>query len=925
MHRLHKNYGIMGILVFGIFLSIATFKIIQSKNSKTLTAKTFLQWGEEACRKNQHQEALELYSLGVKHFPDHPLLWQKIAAMQKKQNEGEYYYALKKASALTPCDPALHAELAAFYFQKESYSDAGREMALALKEEPHNRDYLIKAAQLANIQGSYNQAVEYYKKIKQLDPADQKVEYLIQKITQNPEHYARHHLLKQTEPDVQQLNDYALLYGETAEYKNVQIENQLQKAAKEKKSAQAYFQLASHQYAQDKLERAFQSIEKALSLNAKNSNYWKLCAFIAAELGKNEAEIAAYRKIIALDPKNRQAIHALTYLAPGAFELSSIPPNLKALDFVALAEAAQKSENFSEATTLYQLGLKFFPENEALWKGVARTYKSQKESNRALASYREALKKSPNDDRLLAEVSELLLTMKNYAEALALMEKAVEIKSHNVDYLRQLAHLANLNEDYPLSQYTYTQILKMEPRDKEALFALPKVRAWAKENCGKGKEPKIVQAIHKSLEEEDFAAAKQDIHLYESLYGKTLESTHFIALLSFKEMVKKEPHNADHWYRLARLYENHNDKMALVAAQKAVAIKPSDKNYTRLAEELEQRYSPQAPEVVEEVVIPCSPATHECTNECLSAPVFMSSSALWGSYYHESTSLTQTVEAIAFDCTTFCGSRLSAGVDLFQTRAKDKFIAVMGLGNYAGIDGQTTGSAETFWAGITNFWPAAESQVCLGAEHEQIQGLDRWTPFYALSVQSITGPLAAEFYSSYGYYLVSPRTLSLKLRQWYNALFLDYAFCNTHLIASVEVMANSDSNKQVDVIFAPQKSIFCLANWEAAVGFKGNWFFSRHEFQNGYYSPHVYQAYGGEVILDYFASPDITFTVEAFLGTQRDSFSSFWGPLVEIEFIETIDFCCDWHLDLFGDYSYLRQSRGSFNCFLIGAELVYQY
>jgi len=172
----------------------------------------------------------------------------------------------------------------------------------------------------------------------------------------------------------------------------------------------------------------------ALKISPETADDVLLTGELAEASGDPAAAEAAYRRILAVDPQNHDATAALTHLLlhqqkPDQAEtlltaaLAKDPdnPTLNAQ----LASLYDKQGKPSEALPIAEKLHSAHPDDPALTRLLARLYSRNQQYDQAAPLYSALVASSPQDPTLLDDDADVLIHLKQFAEAEALLKRAV--------------------------------------------------------------------------------------------------------------------------------------------------------------------------------------------------------------------------------------------------------------------------------------------------------------------------------------------------------------------------------------------------------------------------------------------------------------------------------------------------------------------
>jgi predicted Zn-dependent protease len=173
---------------------------------------------------------------------------------------------------------------------------------------------------------------------------------------------------------------------------------------------------------------------QALKLSPETPDDILLSGELAEASGDSTAAEAAYRRLLAADPQNHDATAALTHLLlhqqkPDQAEtlltaaLAKDPdnPTLNAQ----LVSLYDKQGKTAQALPIAQKLHAAHPDDTALTRLLARLYSRNQQYDEATPLYAALVAGSPQDPILLDDSADTLIHLKNYAEAEALLKRAI--------------------------------------------------------------------------------------------------------------------------------------------------------------------------------------------------------------------------------------------------------------------------------------------------------------------------------------------------------------------------------------------------------------------------------------------------------------------------------------------------------------------
>lgn len=936
------------IFTTAIFASLFLLRVYYQKTHEewlsyfgfeVMKPETFIDLGKAAEAGSRYNDALEFYQLGIKYFPENTELWMRLADVQMKLGDEEKAIeSLKRLIELVPLSADLQFRIAILYFSISKFPEAYLHMQKAYSLNPENDDYLYKLAQLANLNKQYGIAYELFKKLSQIHPSKREFEFALAKTRawakETPPKDHTQILLEEATSSFEKNNEkrgedfldqYAFLFGMTQSYQRFLAERvYLNMARKKPSNSETFYRLAQFYYRYNQPWKGLDAIHRALALQQQNMDYLSLYVLIAHQLGLVQEEKKAYQAILSIKPYNEEALNKLIL-------------------FYIDEKTGLTAKQVESEPLLFKIAKQDYEGDVIGALETLEAYGKQEAQNplyQAMLSYL-AGKMDGCMLQYVCDINKLNQWVKNFTlisslqfgESLALQNKAQLVARKLIclepccpKWLDLYATALRIHEDPPFvdlvaAQRTYCRILQIDPCNQTAFRNLAKVTALL------GETDKAAclynQYIHTYPPSKEvlieFAGLLEDqgniglalryLNLYEACYGKDrylqARRAHILnsgelstpAVCLAQEILEDEPCNYDGWL-----------------------------NYTNATAILNYPYHSLYGLDQLEVLQPGNPATGGARWTVW--PPLLHYGTLSGRFYRESTTLTEYFERLDGSYALCPDFRIEAGTEWFQTHVRTEFNPVLGLGNLRGINGEAWGSETSAYLGINRLVnPKLNVDLRVGAGSQRVGDIYSWTPTYLLNVlMPLRDSLDIDFLSSYGFMLISPRNLSLKIRQWRNFLTVDWQpRWGCQLLTTLDALVNTDGNKQIEAYIYPRKTVCYRRHWKIDVGLMGTWLASHKSRQTGYYQPHLYQAYAGDVFVEYKIDDLNAIRTEGTLGIQKDTFNTRFGFLGDIQLEGLFNITMNWYLYLFGEYYYLDTSQGPFSYVDLAGGLTYRF
>lgn len=217
---------------------------------------------------------------------------------------------------------------------------------------------------------------------------------------------------------------------------------------------------------------------QALKLSPETEDDTLLAASLAENSGQNDAAEAAYRRVLAEDPKSAEASSGLAHILiakkqyPEAekilragLEKAPGDPALTAQLALVLA-----NQNDPEALPLVQKLHRAHPGDAGITRMLARLLSDSGQYAASDALYTGLLASSPNDEDLLVAHGQNLVEEKKYAEALAVFQKVTDLDPASGNGWSGLAFAASKTGQPSIAVHALTMRSKFLPENASTYF-----------------------------------------------------------------------------------------------------------------------------------------------------------------------------------------------------------------------------------------------------------------------------------------------------------------------------------------------------------------------------------------------------------------------------------------------------------------------
>ncbi len=475
-------------------------------------------------RKQQFDEAKRYLEMAKKRAPNNPEVLRSLAAFYRQT--GNYAAAISALKGIHDPPPDVKAELAYTYQLSGRPEEAAKLYAQAADAAPKDLNLQLSAAQAQLAAGSLDTAKGYLKRATDLDPENYRLHAIrgevarIEERNQDAiqEYTAALSNLPQAPSEgvlypIQLHMNLVELYQRTHDEDSAKnqlgiAQSQIASLDVQGKGREEFLRLrAMIKLAGGDSEGALHDVNEALALNPKDPNALQLNGDVLAKMRRYEDAAAVYKKILVIDPVNRQALLSLGSVsrelgndrdAEKYFQrLASAYPHLY-VPHLALGDMYTSRRDFAKAETEYKKAHELAPSNSlivaggmnaaieahqyplaAQWLTRATPEMQQdplvmREKERYLTwtqKYQEsadvgheAIKKLPRDRDVVVYLGYDLLHLGQYDELLALTTKYEPILPKDPALPLLAGYVHKHNRDLDQAEAAFTRSLEHDPK-----------------------------------------------------------------------------------------------------------------------------------------------------------------------------------------------------------------------------------------------------------------------------------------------------------------------------------------------------------------------------------------------------------------------------------------------------------------------------
>jgi len=223
---------------------------------------------------------------------------------------------------------------------------------------------------------------------------------------------------------------------------------------------------------------ASEDLLEALKLSPESTDDTLLAASLADQAGQFEAAEAAYRRVLAKEPKSAPANAGLAHLLIARKQYPEAETMLRAAleqspdDLALTAQLATvlAEQDKAEALPLFQKLHSAYPDNTNVTRMLAEVLADAGDAAGSDKLYTVLLAATPEDAELLVAHGQNLLHQLKYAEALAAFDKATRLDAANADGWSGLAFAASKTGDTSVTLHALTMRSKYLPEVPSTYF-----------------------------------------------------------------------------------------------------------------------------------------------------------------------------------------------------------------------------------------------------------------------------------------------------------------------------------------------------------------------------------------------------------------------------------------------------------------------
>jgi Tfp pilus assembly protein PilF len=506
--------------------------------------------------------------------------------------------------------------------------------------------------------------------------------------------------------------------------------------------------------------------------------------------------------------------------------------------------------------------------------------------------------------------SQAFAAANNPQAALAAVEEAVKLEPQNPDYLRAHATIATWVGDYRRAQDSYRRLALLQPDDAEITLAYARVSAWGGDTNAAVDSfrnyltlrPDTADAWLELARTEswrgNYAAAVEALDTYKSHFGVSAAYSRELAAV----MTGNGSPNRAEAVLTPLLRQTPEDYELSVTHTIALAMQRRSREAFASLDNLRR----------------LGPDRRETRDAARVLRTLLASSAdAQVTVYGDSDRLQTQAVAPSAAVALRSGTRFSAGY--IQTRLDAR--------RGSGLDtrsGSSSARYEQTWASVAQ----KIGRVTLGGEagYAKANAHDRNT--YMVSADVRAGDrLQFLLERTDGLFIVSPRTVDMRLTQAGERLYVDWSpTLRSHVVWDSSYQELSDGNTRWNLTLSPRRSFARTAKFNLDLGLSAYQLHTERNLDNGYYDPRLYEQYSATAFPYFKFTENIGLGLMAAVGAQREGRSNDFAPGGTLTTEATVGIYQPWVLKVIGSSTINRRlETGAFQGFSGSVVLVRRF
>ena len=574
--------------------------------------------------------------------------------------------------------------------------------------------------------------------------------------------------------------------------------------------------------------------------------------------------------------------------------------------------AAEMAGQWDKAVEIYKSALSLEPGRADLWLRIADIEARLGNKEEVIGALKKTTELSPRNSELHFKLSQAHSVAQHPKEALEEVSVALGIDPGNAKYLVAQAELEGWLGQYESAINSLKKLIEIYPQDDSYRLRLARLQAWSGQldqsvrnyRAYLAKHPDNLKALLDLAKAEtwrgNFSAAEKVLNQYRKQAGKT----------------------KDYWEETARLQAAaQRPRAALRVIDEKLQSEPPDDYEVQKSKVVALHYLNSHYDALKEldVLERLRPLSRETSDTERFVKTQLRDFIEGGfQFYHDSDHLSRYNSWLRGGYFLDTRTTMLAGIEYDWLNARTG----SGLEN---IDGRERTEHERLWAGVNHrLSPSLAIEGALGIA--RAEGSDIVTHHIMADLRPEDG-LSIKLTHDYGYYLISPRTISIGIRQGYNAIEASWSPDFVYTVDTVlSYTTFSDDNARWEAILGPRMAVLRSGKMNIDVGVLGLWDGFDKTLNDGYYNPELYQLYAVRGFTYWKLSDDDGVSAMALVGLQKDNTMNGFRSAISLDLEGTFGLYRDWMLKIRGGITNnLRQTTATYRAVIASVALTRRF
>jgi tetratricopeptide (TPR) repeat protein len=370
-----------------------------------------------------------------------------------------------------------------------TYTNSEQNLLTALKNDPNDKKALYDLGVLANNNGKFNNAIEYFSRLLVADPngtnfTNALIEMAYAHLKMDEQGKAMEYYLRIVNlEDCKDTNNIILAYHALGKW--YAAEKDYEKAKEcyiritelDPTDHEAYFRLGVMANDQGDYANSIIYLNEALKVKPDFSNGQVEKAFALSQLGKYPEAITCYNSILQVDPGNSDVYHKMGIIygmmddakqSEFCFRKALEINPQRANSNHELGVMAHKAKNYNAAIQYFERCISVDPTYSSAYDYLAYYYLQVKEYDKAIRYYQKMVQFDPTNGDGYYKLGSAYQTIANYGEALSNFEQAVALNPKDYEAVYSIGTIyQQLNKKTEAVKY-FRQALDISPQFTKA-------------------------------------------------------------------------------------------------------------------------------------------------------------------------------------------------------------------------------------------------------------------------------------------------------------------------------------------------------------------------------------------------------------------------------------------------------------------------